>query len=110
VRARDGATNASPVLSLTLTVIQAVNDTRAAFNANTSVTQTSDSNTAATSVLANDQPIGLAGRTVKLASAPVRIAGSGTGTIAVTCPFCGFDRCDACNRRQHRLHERDCTA
>jgi len=60
VRARDGATNASPVLSLTLTVIQAVNDTRAAFNANTSrYPDQRLQHSSETSVLANDQPIGL---------------------------------------------------
>ncbi len=37
-------------------------------------------------MLANDLPVGAAGRTARLASAPVRTAGTGAGTITVTCP------------------------
>jgi len=84
VRVQDAATNWSAVSSAALAVIQAVNDTRT-ITSNNSATQTSDANAAA-GVLANDQPIGLAGRTARIASAPVRTAGSGTGTITVTCP------------------------
>ncbi|MCJ7710826.1 MAG: hypothetical protein MUQ32_08335, partial [Chloroflexi bacterium] len=81
VRVRDGAQNWSSVSSATLTVVRAVNDSLT-INANTSATQTSTQ--AAPGVLANDLPIGLAGRTATLASSPVRTSGSGAGTIAVT--------------------------
>jgi len=85
VRVRDGATNWSTVSSATLTVIQAVNDAPPTITANNSLTQTSDANAAA-GVLVNDQPIGLAGRTARLASAPVRTSGAGAGTITLSCP------------------------
>lgn len=84
VRVRDGASNWSTVSNTTLTVIQAVNDALS-ITANTSATQTSDTSAAA-GVLANDEPVGLASRTAALASAPVRTSGSGTGTIALSCP------------------------
>ena len=84
VRVRDAAGNWSAVSSTTLTVIRAVNDARS-ITANTSATQNSDATTAQ-SVLANDEPVGLAGRTAALASAPVRTSGTGLGTITVTCP------------------------
>jgi len=84
VRVQDAATNWSAVSSATLTVIQAVNDT-STITANNSATQTSDANAAA-GVLVNDQPIGLAGRTASLASAPVRTSGTGAGTITLSCP------------------------
>jgi FtsP/CotA-like multicopper oxidase with cupredoxin domain len=85
VRVQDAAKNWSAVSNTTLIVIQAANDTRT-ITANTSATQTSDANAAA-GVLVNDQPIGLAGRTAGLASAPVRTDTTGhTGTITVTCP------------------------
>jgi hypothetical protein len=84
-RIRDAAGNWSTVVrTATLNVIQAVNDIRT-IAANGSATQTNDTNTAAR-VLANDQPIGVAGRTAALASAPVRTSGAGAGTITVTCP------------------------
>ncbi len=84
VRVRDGATNWSTVTSATLIVIQAVNDART-ITANNSATQTSDANAAA-GVLVNDQPIGLAGRTARLASVPVRTSGAGAGAITLSCP------------------------
>jgi hypothetical protein len=84
VRVQDAATNWSSVSSATLTVIRAVNDTRT-ITANTSATQTSDANAAA-GVLANDQPVGVAGRTATLASAPARTSGTGAGTITLSCP------------------------
>ena len=84
VRVQDAATNWSAVsAALTLTVVQAVADTRT-ITANTNATQNSDTNTA-TNLLANDLPGG-AGRTTMLATAPVRTGGTGTGTIAVACP------------------------
>jgi hypothetical protein len=82
VRVQDAASNWSTVASVTVNVVQAVNDTRS-FNANTSATQTSDANSGA-GVLANDLPTG-AGRTARLASAPGRTGGTGAGTITVTC-------------------------
>jgi FtsP/CotA-like multicopper oxidase with cupredoxin domain len=80
VRVQDGATNWSAVSSVTVYVVQAVNDPRS-FTANTSATQTNDAPT----VLTNDQPTGVAGRTVTLATAPVRTAGAGVGTITLSC-------------------------
>jgi len=85
VRMKDMVGNWSAVSNTTLYVVQAVDDTWT-ITANTSSTpQTSDANAAA-GVLANDQPVGLAGRTASLASAPVRTSGNGDGTITVTCP------------------------
>ncbi len=83
VRMQDAATNWSTVSSATLTVIRAVNDSRT-ITANTSLTQTSDV-TVAAGVLANDLPVGAAGRTATLVSGPVRTSGTGTGTLQVTC-------------------------
>jgi hypothetical protein len=83
VRVRDAAGNWSAVSSAALTVILAVNDTRT-ITASTSATQNSDQ--AAPGVLSNDQPTGLAGRTARLASTPIRTSGTGAGTIAVSCP------------------------
>lgn len=85
VRVRDSAQNWSAVSSVTLYVVQAVNDAPAAISANGSATQTSDVN-AANGVLANDQPTGMAGRTATITSAPARTSGNGSGTITVTCP------------------------
>jgi Multicopper oxidase len=84
VRVQDAATNWSAVSSATLYLVRAVNDA-VAITANTSATQTADVNAAA-GALANDQPVGVAGRTARLASAPQRTSGSGAGTITVTCP------------------------
>jgi hypothetical protein len=81
VRMQDAVGNWSTVSSGSLIVIQAVNDSLT-INANGSTTQTITQ--AAPGVLANDLPIGQAGRTVTLLSGPVRTSGSGTGTIAVT--------------------------
>lgn len=83
-RAQDAASNWSTVSSASLTVIRAVNDTRT-INANNNATQNNDAATAP-GLLANDLPVGLAGRTASLVSAPGRISGTGAGTIAVTCP------------------------
>jgi hypothetical protein len=79
----DAAVNWSTVRSATLTVPSAVNDALT-LTANNNVTQTS--NQAAPGVLANDLPLGMAGRTATLVSGPVRTSGTGAGTIAVTCP------------------------
>jgi FtsP/CotA-like multicopper oxidase with cupredoxin domain len=84
VQMKDGAANWSTVSSLTLYVVQAVNDART-ITANNNTTQTSDANATA-GLLTNDQPVGVAGRTVGIASAPGRTSGNGTGTITVTCP------------------------
>jgi FtsP/CotA-like multicopper oxidase with cupredoxin domain len=83
VRVSDSVGNWSAVSSAVLNVVQAVDDTLA-ITANGSTTQTSD--LAAPGVLANDEPIGVAGRTVRLASAPVRTSGNGAGTITISCP------------------------
>ena len=82
-RVRDGAGNWSPVQSATLTVPSAVNDTRT-INANGAVTQSN--NLSAPGALANDLPIGMAGRTARLATAPVRLTGTGAGTVTLACP------------------------
>ncbi len=82
-RIRDGAGNWSPVRSATLTVPSAVNDTRT-LTANGAATQTN--NLAAPGVLANDLPIGMSGRTATLATAPVRLTGTGAGTVTLACP------------------------
>jgi hypothetical protein len=82
VRVGDLAGNWSSVRNATLTVPSAVNNA-VTFNANNAVTQTF--NQAAPGVLANDLPIGMAGRTATLVSGPVRTAGTGIGTISVTC-------------------------
>jgi len=84
VQVKDGAQNWSSVVGVTLTVIQAVDDSRS-ITATTSASQTSDA-TAASGLLLNDQPIGLAGRTAGIVSAPVRTGGTGTGTMVISCP------------------------
>ncbi len=84
VRMRDTADNWSTVASATLYVVQAINDTQTIV-AGTGATQISDTN-AANGVLANDQPVNVAGRTATLLSAPVRTSGNGAGTLAVSCP------------------------
>jgi len=84
VRVQDGASNWSAVASATLSVVQAVNDTRA-ITASTNATQTSDA-IAAAGLLANDQPLGVAARSASLVSAPVRTSGTGAGTITLSCP------------------------
>jgi hypothetical protein len=84
VRAQDAAGNWSAVSSVPLYVVQAVNDSRS-FNANGSTTQTDDANAAA-GVLANDEPVGVAGRTAALASAPTRATGGGSASIVLSCP------------------------
>ena len=82
VRVGDAAGNWSAVRSATLTVPSAVNDALT-LTANNNATQTS--NQAAPGVLANDLPVGMAGRTATLVSGPVRTSGAGAGTISVTC-------------------------
>ena len=84
VRVRDEATNWSSVTSATVTVVQAVNDTRS-ITAGTGATQSVNTN-AASNLLANDRPVGLAGRTTQLAAAPTRTNGAGLGTLALSCP------------------------
>jgi FtsP/CotA-like multicopper oxidase with cupredoxin domain len=84
LRVRDAAGNWSPVRSAGVAVVQAINDARS-ITANTSTSQTSDASAGA-GLLANDLPAGSAGRTARLASAPVRTAGTGQGTLAVSCP------------------------
>jgi hypothetical protein len=84
VRVQDGATNWSTASSATLLVVRAVNDTRT-IAANIGATQNSDASGTA-SLLANDQPVGQAGRTTTIASVPVRTAGTGTGTLTLSCP------------------------
>jgi hypothetical protein len=88
VRVQDAAGNWSTVSSVTVYVVQAVNDTVPAFNANNNASQ--QVNIAAPGVLANDAPDAtVAGRTATLVSGPIRTSngsGTGTGTIAVTCP------------------------
>jgi hypothetical protein len=84
VRVQDAAGNWSTVSSATLTVVQAVDDALT-ITANTQASQQVD--IAAPGLLANDEPIGDAGRTAALATDPVRIDATGNlGTITVTCP------------------------
>jgi hypothetical protein len=82
-RVQDAVGNWSAVSSATLAVIQAVDDALA-ITANTQASQQVD--IAAPGVLANDQPIGAAGRTAALVSAPVRTSGTGAGTVTLSCP------------------------
>jgi hypothetical protein len=70
------------VRSATLNVPSAVNDALTIV-ANNNAIQTN--NQAAPGVLANDLPVGLAGRTATLVDGPVRTSGTGAGTISVTC-------------------------
>ncbi|NJD05335.1 MAG: hypothetical protein FIA97_02415 [Methylococcaceae bacterium] len=84
VRVKDVAGNLSTVSNVTLYVAQAVADARS-ITASGSPTQTSDANAGA-GVLVNDQPIGVTGRTANLLSVPIRTAGVGAGTIALSCP------------------------
>jgi probable HAF family extracellular repeat protein len=69
----------SNIATVTVYVPVAINDSYT-FTANTSASQTI-SRTAATGVLANDQPIGRAGRTVTLISGITRTGGTGTATL-----------------------------
>lgn len=85
VRMKDVLTNWSATTTAYLTIAPVANNDFRTIGANGSTTQTSDANVAA-GVLTNDLPIAAAGRTVKLASAPVRTAGSGSGTITLSCP------------------------
>jgi hypothetical protein len=85
VRMRDEATNWSNVVSVTVQVVQAVNDTRA-VTAGGGATQTTNVSSGG-GLLANDLPVALAAsRTASLATVPVRTAGTGSGTLTVSCP------------------------
>jgi FtsP/CotA-like multicopper oxidase with cupredoxin domain len=84
VRVQDAAMNWSAVSSATLTVVQAIDDALT-VTANTQASQQID--IAAPGLLANDEPIGAAGRTAALATVPIRVDATGNlGTITVTCP------------------------
>jgi hypothetical protein len=85
IRVRDAVSNWSAVSSVTLYVVRAVNDTPPSINSNNSASQTVDFN-AGNGVLANDQPIAVAGRTAALATALVRTSGTGAGTATLSCP------------------------
>jgi hypothetical protein len=84
VRVQDAATNWSAVSSVPLTVVQAVADAKT-ITANANAGTQSTAYAAASGVLANDLPSGTT-TGAAMASAPVRLTGSGTGTITVTCP------------------------
>ena len=83
-RVKDAAGNWSTVSSKPLVVIQAVADSRTA-TANTSGSQNVNV-TNVSGLLVNDQPTGVAGRAVRISSVPIRTAGTGTGTLSVSCP------------------------
>ena len=83
-RVKDAAGNWSTVSSKPIVVIQAVADSTT-VTANTSGSQTVNV-TSAIGLLVNDQPLGVAGRAVRLATVPIRIAGTGTGAMSVSCP------------------------
>ncbi len=85
VRVKDVAGNWSAVTSRALYVVLAVNDARSITASGTTGTQTSDAN-ANNGVLTNDQPVGVAGRTAQLLSAPIRTSGSGTAVLTLSCP------------------------
>ena len=82
---KDVVGNWSAVSNATLQIVLAVNDTPTAITANGSTTQTIDF-VAGSGVLANDEPIGLTGRTARIASAPVRTSGNGSAVIVLSCP------------------------
>lgn len=85
-RLRDALPNWSAVQSVSLSVVQAVADAKA-FNANgTDGTQVQSYNSNATSLRANDFPTS---GTTALATAPVRIGGSGTVVPTLSCPAGG---------------------
>ena len=83
VQVRDAAGNWSTAASVTLYVVQAVNDTNT-FSANNNATQTIGVGSGS-GLLVNDQPTGVAGRVIALASAPVRTSGTGAGTLTLSC-------------------------
>ncbi len=85
VRVKDVAGNWSAVASRPLYVALAVNDARSITASGTTGTQTSDAN-AGNGVLTNDQPVGVAGRTARLLSAPIRTSGTGTAVLTLSCP------------------------
>jgi hypothetical protein len=87
VRVQDAASNWSTVSSTTVYVVQAVADAKQ-FNASTtSGTQTQSYNSNGTSLLANDFPPSTGNPTgsAALATAPVRVAGTGTAVMSLTC-------------------------
>ena len=86
VRVNDAAGNVSAVVSRTFTVsVQAVNDTLALTSTATNTNAAQQTNVAAPGLLFNDLP-NQAGRTIRIASAPVRTTGPGTATsFTVTC-------------------------
>ena len=87
LRIRDNAGNWSAARSAPLVVLAAVNDTRTITASQTAIQVVDVS--AGQGVLANDQPIGVSGRTAALVSGPVRTSGTGRGTIQVTCVSTG---------------------
>jgi len=83
VRGRDAAGNWGNLARASFTRTgAAVADTRT-VTAGGGATQTV--NVAAPGLLTNDLPVGAAGRTAALFTAPVRTAGTGAGTLRVTC-------------------------
>ena len=88
VRVQDAATNWSTVASVTVNVVQAVNDGYSTtINNNTAGNNRTQSITVSSGngVLANDQPTGVAGRTATPANPVVtRTAGTGSATMTVT--------------------------
>lgn len=83
-RVKDAAGNWSLVSSRPIVVAKAVADSSTATS-NTNTSQIVDVTNAA-GLLANDQPLGVAGRAVKLSSVPNRTSGIGAGTASVSCP------------------------
>jgi FtsP/CotA-like multicopper oxidase with cupredoxin domain len=83
VRVKDAAGNWSAVSSRPLYVVQAVNDTKS-FNASTSNQTQQQNYTSGNGLLANDLPT-VNGRTTRIASAPVRLTGTGTSVMTITC-------------------------
>lgn len=83
VRVQDAASNWSTVASAALTVAPVPADDTKTISANGNATQVTNYG-ANVGLLVNDVP-NVAGRTVRLASAPVRASGTGTGTMTVTC-------------------------
>ncbi len=83
VRVQDAASNWSTVASAALTVAPVPAADTKTISANGNATQVTNY-AANVGLLVNDVP-NVAGRTVRLASAPVRLTGTGTGTMTVTC-------------------------
>lgn len=84
VRGQDAVGNWGPLVSASFVRAGAVADTLTfSANGNTGAQQ---ANVGTPGLLANDLPIGGSGRTATLVTGPVRISGTGTATIRVTCP------------------------